>query len=226
MTNTLLDSPAAHVLDKLFADAEQQMAKFRDAAQNQPKPEPVDQTPFERFSARKDLYMPIDRPFGNLMYSLIRATQARTVVEFGTSFGISTIYLAAAVRDNGAGKVITSEFIPEKAETAKKNLTDADLVDLIDFRVGDALMTLNEPLPGQVDFVFLDGEKSMYLDILKVLEPHMKSGCLISSDNTDHDGVENFLAYLHDPANGYVSTPLLTLGGSKHHSGHEVSLRL
>ncbi len=226
MPITLTESPAAGVLNRLFSDAEAQMARFRSPAGRPTAPEPEHLTPFERFSARKDLYMPVDRPFGNLMYSLIRGSGARTVVEFGTSFGISTIFLAAAVRDNGAGRVITTEFIPEKSAVAKTNPTNAGLVDLVDFRTGDALVTLREPLPGPVDFIFLDGEKTMYLDILKLLEPHLKPGCLIASDNTDHDGMESYLEFLRDPANGYLSTAVLTPGGPKQNSGHEISVRL
>lgn len=221
MTYTLTNSSAAKVLETLFADAKQQRFKLR----SRPKPSETS-TPFERFSAAKDFYMPVDRPFGNLMYSLIRASRPLTLVEFGTSFGISTIFLAAAVRDNGEGKVITTEFIDEKAETAKQNLTDAELVDLVDFRVGDAIATLKEPLPGPVDFLFLDGEKSMYLDIVKLLEPQMKPGCLIVSDNTNHKGAETYLHYIREASNGYISSPLATSDSPKHHSGQEISVRL
>lgn len=225
MTCTLTDSPVAEVLDRLLADAELQRSRPRNQ-QSAPDAEPEKMTALERYSAMKDLYLPIDRPFGNLLYSLIRASRPLTVVEFGTSFGISTIFLAAAVRDNGVGKVVTTEFIAEKAETAKQNLTDAGLVDLIDFRLGDAMQTLKEPLPGPVDFLFLDGEKSMYLDIVKLLEPRMKSGCLIASDNTDHEGAELCLEYIREAGNGYISSPVLTPGGPKHESGHEISVRL
>ncbi|WP_309387405.1 O-methyltransferase [Cerasicoccus frondis] len=223
---TLTTSPASEVLEALFADAAAQHAEFHATATPRPNPWQEGLTPFERFSRAKDRYMPIDQPFGNLLYSLIRATGAKTVVEFGTSFGISTIYLASAVRDNGAGQVITTEFIPEKAATAKDNLTRAGLADLIDFRVGDAMETLLEPLPGQVDLLFLDGDKSMYLGVVKLLEPFMKTGCLIVSDNTDHDGAASYLEHVRHADNGYISTPLLTPGDHKGHSGHEVSVRL
>lgn len=225
MTCTLNDSPAAVILEKLFADAEQQRAKAHDAP-GPAEAEPPQQTPFERFSAARNRYMPIDRPFGHLMYALIRASRPAVVVEFGTSFGISTIFLAAAVRDNGMGKVITTEFIAEKLVTARQNLTDAGLADLIEFRGGDAIQTLAEPLPGPVDFLFLDGEKSMYLDIVKLLEPRMKPGCLVVSDNTDHEGTQTYLDYIRAAGSGYISSALLTTGGPKHQSGHEVSVRL
>ncbi len=217
MTCTLTTPPVATILAKHFTDAEQQRAKAHEA----PGPaegEPRLQTPFERFTAAKDRHMAIDRPFGQLIYALIRASQPAVVVEFGTSFGISTIFLAAAVRDNGVGKVVTTEFIAEKIVTARQNLTDAGLADLIEFRGGDAMQTLAEPLPGPVDFLFLDGEKSMYLHILTLLEPRMKPGCLVVSDNTDHAGTEPYLEYIRAAGSHYISSALLTTGGPKHES--------
>ena len=231
MTCTLNDSPAAAVLERLYADADRQ----REAAQNDAgrhAPPPPDATPLERFTARKDQYMPIDPPFGRLLYALVRATRPGVVVEFGTSFGISTIYLAAALRDTGHGRLITTEFIESKADTARQNLEDAGLVDLVDFRVGDAINTLQQPFSAagndhdRVDLLFLDGEKSMYLDVVRLLEPRMDPGGLIVSDNTDQEGTKTYLDHVRHPGHGYVSTPLLTPGGDKHHSGHEVSVRL
>ncbi len=226
MTNscTLHESPVADVLTALYADAKKQHAKA--ASRPRQERENDTRTPFERFSEMKTRYLPIGRAFGTLMYTLIRATRPTTIIEFGTSFGISTIFLAAAVRDNGAGKVITTEFIPEKAETAKQNLTDAGLVDWVEFRIGDAIETLAEPLPGPVDFLFLDGEKSMYVDVLKLLEPQMPAGALVASDNTDMDGTAELLAYVRDQSNGYVTAPLLTASGEDRTSGHEISLKL
>lgn len=223
MTSTLLSNPAAQVLDDLFADAARQQASVagqRKVAQTEGL------TPFERFTLIKDSYLPIDRPFGNLLYSLIRGSNAQCVVEFGTSFGISTIYLAAAVHDNGAGQVVTSEFIVEKATRAKENLTAAGMVDVVEFRVGDAIETLAQPLPGPVDLLFLDGDKGMYLPILQLLEPRLKPGCLVVSDNTDLPGTQPLLDYVRDPAHGYLSVPVLTTGGDKAASGHEISVRL
>ncbi|WP_269541723.1 O-methyltransferase [Cerasicoccus fimbriatus] len=224
MKCTLTGSPASDILAKLYADADAKRANLQPA--QRPAKSDGAMTPLERFTLMKDQYMPIDVPFGNLLYSLIRSSGAKTVVEFGTSFGISTIYLAAAVRDNGAGQVITTEFIAEKADVARQNLTDAALVDLIDFRVGDAMQTLLNPLPGPVDLLFLDGDKGMYVDIVKLLEPKMRPGCLIVSDNTDQEGAATYLEHVRNPANGYISTPLLTPGGDKEHSGHEVSVKL
>jgi len=226
MPSTLLESPAATVLEALYADAETRMTRHFEQAPPRPKPSEDPRTPLQRYTDMKDLYMPIDAEFGKLLYSLVRATQARTVVEFGTSFGISAIFLASALKDNGAGRLITTEFIEEKLDVARKNLADAGLSDWLDYRLGDALTTLEQDLGGAVDFVFLDGDKSMYFDVLRVLEPKMKPGCIVASDNTDHEGLGDFLAYLRDPANGYVSSDVLTAGGPNHTRGHEISVRV
>src|SRR4029079_11637908 len=87
----------------------------------------------------KDLWLPVSPETGTLLYMLARSSGARVIIEFGTSFGISTLYLAAALRDNGGGRLITTEFEPSKAMRAKANLTEGGLVDLVEVREGDAL---------------------------------------------------------------------------------------
>ncbi len=79
---------------------------------------------------------------GALLYLLARSRDARMVVEFGTSLGVSAIYLAAALRDAGVGSLVTTELLPEKARGAARNVADAGLGDLVEIRVGDALATL------------------------------------------------------------------------------------
>ena len=169
-------------------------------------------------------YMAVPPEFGRLLYSLARNSKARTIVEFGTSFGVSTIFLAAALRDNGeGGKVITTEFSPEKADRARKNIAAAGLSDWVEFRVGDALQTLADS-PRGIDLVFLDGSKTLYLDILKLIEPQLRSGAIIASDNTDHDGLDTFLDYIRNPAHGYTSSAILT-GDERGTRGHEITVR-
>ncbi len=175
------------------------------------------------YKGMRKAYMAVGPEFGHLLYSLARSVKAKTVVEFGTSFGISTIFLASAIRDNGEGKVITTEFDPDKAERAKRNLTAAGLAEWVEFRVGDALETLSNP-PREIDMIFLDGAKELYLDVLKLLEPHLRPLGIIASDNTDHDGMEAFLDYVRNPGNGYTSSAILTAGGHGPR-GHEITIR-
>jgi predicted O-methyltransferase YrrM len=156
----------------------------------------------ERADAAAEIYMPISAEGGRLLYNLIRATRPATVVEFGTSFGISTLYLAAAVRDNGTGQVITTELSTSKITTARRTFEEAGLADLITVREGDARETLTGV---KADFVLLDGWKELYLPVLHLLEPALAPGTLVIADDTALPSVHPYLAHVRDPANGYQS---------------------
>src|SRR6202035_4190017 len=99
----------------------------------------------------KNMPLAVSRETGALLYMLARSSRARSIVEFGTSFGISTLHLAAALRDNGGGHLITSECEPSKAARARDNLTVGGLIDLVEIREGDALQTLSTDLPNTID---------------------------------------------------------------------------
>jgi predicted O-methyltransferase YrrM len=151
-------------------------------------------------------FIPVDADAGRFLYALVRGAVPGLVVEFGTSFGISTLYIAAAIRDRGDGTVITTELHPSKAATARGYFERAGLLDVIDLRVGDALQTLKDVRSG-VSFVFLDGWKDIYLPVLHLLEPALAPGALIVADdlNLFPDALAPYLAYVRQPANGYVS---------------------
>ena len=163
----------------------------------------------ERAALLKGAFIPVDPQAGRLLYALARGAAPGTTIEFGTSFGISTIYLAAAMRDRGAGTVITTEIYPEKAERAQGYIREAGLSDLVDLRLGDALDTLTN-LDRDVSMVFLDGMKTQYLPVLQQLEPVMRPGALVVADDLDlfPKPLEPYLAYVRDPDNGYVSVRL------------------
>jgi len=169
----------------------------------------------------KELFVPLSEKQGTLAYMVARSIGARRVVEFGTSFGISTIYLAAAVRDNGGGVVVGSELQPTKLERARAHLAEAGLSDLAEIRGGDARETLRDP-GGTVDLVLLDGAKQLYLEILQLLTPHLRPGSVILADNifVFRKALRPYVAYVQDPRNGFRSVTLL-LG-----SGTEYSMRL
>jgi predicted O-methyltransferase YrrM len=153
----------------------------------------------------KDVPLAVSRGTATLLYMLVRAGKARSIVEFGTSFGISTLHLAAALRDNGGGRLITSEFEPGKVARARTNLTAGGLIDLVEIREGDALRTLSVDLPETVDLVLLDGAKGLYPDILSLLGSRLKPGAFIVADNAEYS--PDYLARVRSPASGYVSTP-------------------
>ena len=163
-------------------------------------------SPRERAALLDRAFIPVDEAAGRFLYALVRGAAPGTVVEFGTSFGISTIYMAAAIRDRRGGSIITTELHAGKADTARSNFERAGLLDLIDLRVGDALETLGNLAP-DVSVVFLDGWKNLYLPVLKLLEPVLLPGALIVADdlNLFPDVLAPYLAYVRQPANGYVS---------------------
>jgi predicted O-methyltransferase YrrM len=141
---------------------------------------------------------------GELLYVLALARRPRTIVEFGASLGFSTVHLAAAARDLGDARVITTEMEPEKAEIARRNLAEAGLDDLVDLREGDALETLRDV--DAVDLLFLDGWNNLYLAVLDLLEPVLSSGALVIADLSAGDEEQNsYCERMHDPRSGYAS---------------------
>ena len=153
----------------------------------------------------KDFPLAVSRETGALLYMLARSCNARTIVEFGTSFGISTLHLAAALRDNGGGKLITSEFEPSKVARARDHLTTGGLIDLVEIREGDAMQTLRDDLPDTIDLLLLDGAKALYPDILNLVESRLKPGAFVIADNADYS--PEYLSRVRSPENGYVSVP-------------------
>lgn len=207
---TLITDPVASLLDRLFEEADEAsplnspaIANLSDEERSRLMRSKTDYLDF--YGQLKDLPLAVSRETGVLLYMLARGCGARTVVEFGTSFGISTLHLAAALRDNGGGRLITSEFEPSKLKRARKNLTDGGLSDLVEFREGDAMKTLSVDLPDTIDLLLLDGAKALYPEILRLVESRLRPGAFIVADNADYS--PDYLAWVRSPANGYLSTP-------------------
>ncbi len=206
--NTLTSTPVAPLLDRLFAAAE--ATPFPVAAATMPAAERDrlmrSKTDYRAFyGALRDMPLAVSREAGLLLYMLARGSTARSIVEFGTSFGISTLHLASALRDNGGGRLITCEFEPSKVVRARANLTEGGLIDLVEIREGDALETLSRDLPDTIDLLLLDGAKALYPEILALVESRLRPGSFIVADNADH--APDYLDHVRSPANGYLSTP-------------------
>jgi predicted O-methyltransferase YrrM len=198
--STLTQPKVSTLIDRLFDEA--------DAAEDArwPAAQASDRSDYRQYyGLLKDQPLPVSRTTGRLLYMLARSVRARTIVEFGTSFGISTLHLAAALRDNGGGCLIGTEFEPSKIAQARANLSAAGLFDLVEIREGDALQTLAGDLPDSIDFVLLDGAKSLYLPILSLLESRLREGALVLADNADHS--PEYLARIRSVACNYLSVP-------------------
>jgi len=201
MTTTLAVPQVQAVLGRLFAAAAQDADR---AAQLPAGRTHATASPLERADALADFYIPISAEAGRLLYALTRASRPDTVVEFGTSFGISTIYLAAAVTDNGTGRVLTTELSSTKVKAAQSNLAEAGVDGPVTILAGDARQTLAD-LAGPIGLVLLDGWKDLCLPVLRLLEPKLAPGALVAADDIDHAGMAGYLDYVRDPANGYVT---------------------
>jgi predicted O-methyltransferase YrrM/RimJ/RimL family protein N-acetyltransferase len=208
---TVLDPRAAAVLARLHREASRQNPQLilRFASQ---LPRLLLRRPLRwtRLEPRlDDMYLALDPASGTFLYLLARALRARQVVEFGTSFGISTIYLALAVRDNGGGRVIGTELVREKTARARQHLEEAGLSDLVEIRIGDARQTLQH-LEGPVDLLLNDGFPRFTLPVLQLVAPHMRPGAIALCGNAalfpaDHAA---YRSWVRAPANGFRSAHL------------------
>jgi predicted O-methyltransferase YrrM len=208
---TLTTAPLTTLLPQLFADAEAtQAALHREIGALSPDAQKAfmdgARTDYRGFYGRaRDAHLAVSPATARLLYMLARASRARAIVEFGMSFGISTIHLAAALRDNGGGRLITTEFEPSKVARAGENLAAAGLADLVEVRAGDALDTLSRDLPDEIDLVLLDGAKVLYPRVLALVEPRLRVGAIIVADNADAS--PEYLARVRSTESGYLSVP-------------------
>ncbi|KIH98072.1 methyltransferase [Streptomonospora alba] len=214
--DSLTTNPVAETLQRLFTEAETTdrhlLSEWTDKAESSSAviselldAEAKDYQGF--YQQLSQHFLSVSPEFGRFLYVCARACGARSIVEFGTSFGVSTIHLAAAVRDNSGGRVISTELEPTKAARAHENLQAATMADLVDIRVGDALDTLRYDLDDTIDLVLLDGAFSLYRPVLDLLHPHLRSGALVIGENAFEEAGD-YLDYVRNPENGYLSLPL------------------
>ena len=204
-TTPIRDPKIETVLSRLHAIADQQEEEAELAA----RPRDL-KSPNWGPSFLKDKMIPIHREQGAFLYLLARSIRAKIVVEFGTSHGLSTIYLAAAIRDNGTkGEVIGTEFVPEKMAQAQRNLEEAGLARFARIREGDARQTLRD-LPEGVDLCLMDGFPPYSLEVFRLIAPRLRKGAIVVVDGTEtlREPQADFLAYLGDPKNGFRYTEL------------------
>jgi predicted O-methyltransferase YrrM len=228
MKSVLCDPRADGVLVRLDEEARRQtddMRRYYDAKKQQATRH-TDPASTVDMAFVRDKFVALDPEKCDLCYMLCRSLKARRVVEFGTSFGVSTIYLAAAVRDTvrdhgGAGVVIGTEIEPTKAEIARANIADAGLADFVEVRVGDARETLKQA-GGPVDFLLLDSWIPLVRPVMDVVAPQLRVGAMVVCDNVQLYEREYaaYTALVRDPRNGFRSVMLA------HEGGLEISIKL
>jgi predicted O-methyltransferase YrrM len=128
-----------------------------------------------------EFLLPVGRAAATLMNIIIKESEARRILEVGSSYGYSTTWLAEAARAIG-GKVISLELRAAKVEHARAQLARAQLESCVEFRIGDALESLAQ-LPGPFDFVLIDLWKDLYVPVFERLYPKLAPGAIIVADN-------------------------------------------
>jgi predicted O-methyltransferase YrrM len=176
------------LLTALHARSDEQISTMRSyEAERAKKVHPPTEDEVKLF--RSDKLVALDRNKAEFCYQLCRANDARRIVEVGTSYGVSTLYLAAAVRDNvdvagGDGVVIGTEYEPKKASAARAHFEQAGLSRFIDLREGDLRETLKQ-INGPVDFMLVDIWITLARPALELVTPYLKSGAIVVCDNTE-----------------------------------------
>ena len=166
-----------------------------------------------------DKLVALDRDKAEFCYHVCRALNAKRVIEAGTSFGVSTLYLASAVKANvrgatGRGVVIGTEYESRKAEAARANFAEAGLSDFIELREGDLRQTLVDP-GGQVDFMLMDIWTPMVRPAIELVFPYLRTGSVIICDNTGQfrDSYRQYFEFINDPQNSFSTMTLPFEGG-------------
>jgi predicted O-methyltransferase YrrM len=224
----LFGSPIDGLLDRLYARNVAQNAAMESYFTARAAEGSLDWNQFDERTNQflKDKLVALDRSKAEFCYHLARALRARRVVEAGTSFGVSTIFLAAAVRDtvrqetqgpHGPGRsgvVIGTEQEPEKARVARAHFAEAGLADLIDLREGDLRETLVD-VDGPVDFMLIDIWTPMARPALSLIAPRLRDGAVVICDNTlqFREAYRDYFDFVHDPRNGLRTMTVPFEGG-------------
>lgn len=136
----------------------------------------------ERFGAHRDEFLlPVGPEVGRFLHSLVLAKRPRRVLELGTSYGYSTLFLADAVQQVG-GRLVTMELADYKQAEARARLVQAGLSEVVDFRLGDAVAMIHAD-SGSFDLVLLDLWKELYIPCLHAFHPKLADEAIIVADN-------------------------------------------
>ena len=215
--SVIQDPELERLLGALHAKSDEQVTMGNFLARRTEESQPPTEAETKQF--RSDKFVALDRDKAEFCYQLCRATDSRRIVEIGTSYGVSTLYLAAAVRDNiraagGDGIVIATEYEPEKASLARKHFAQAGLSHLIELREGDLRQTLKR-IDGPIDFVLVDIWIAMARPALELVAPYLRPGAIVVCDNTEihRSQYADYFAFLGDPANGFRTMTLPFDGG-------------
>ena len=218
MTSILNDPKLESLLDCLHAQSDTEVEEIDNYFAQRKRVGTLDiEKPYdnELHLFLSDKMVALDRDKGEFCYQLCRSIGASRIVEAGTSFGISTMYLAAAVRDNQfkKGVVIGTEHEPAKVKIALQNFEKAGLSEFIDLREGDLRQTLKE-VGGSVDFMLVD-IWNVALPALELVSSNLRPGAIIICDNTtvSAEAYRGYFKFVNDPKNQFRTMTVPFRGG-------------
>jgi predicted O-methyltransferase YrrM len=218
MTSILNDPKLESLLDCLHAQSDTEVEEIDNYFAQRRRVGTLDlEKPYddELHLFLSDKMVALDRDKGEFCYQLCRSIGASRIVEAGTSFGISTMYLAAAVRDNQfkKGVVIGTEHEPAKVKIALQNFEKAGLSEFIDLREGDLRQTLKE-VGGSVDFMLVD-IWNVALPALELVSSNLRPGAIIICDNTtvSAEAYRGYFKFVNDPKNQFRTMTVPFRGG-------------
>jgi predicted O-methyltransferase YrrM len=135
----------------------------------------------ELFSRVNEFLLPVGKDAALFLNTLIKSAKSKIILELGTSYGYSTLWLAEAARAVN-GRVITMELSAEKSAYAENKINEAGLSEYVDFRTGDAVQLIKEATEN-FDFVLVDLWKELYTSCLNEFCTKLNSGAWVVADN-------------------------------------------
>jgi predicted O-methyltransferase YrrM len=217
----ILDSRIEALLDRLYAQSSNQTEEMMTYFSARAAAGDIDWNAFDDRANQflSDKLVALDREKAEFCYQVCRALRATRVVEAGTSHGVSTLFLAAAVRDNvrdagEEGVVIGTEYEPEKAKAARANFAEAGVADLVDLREGDLRETLAN-VSAPIDFMLIDIWTPMARPALELVAPSLRAGAVVICDNTAQfpEAYRDYFEFINNPASGLRTMTLPFEGG-------------
>ncbi|MFE9022903.1 O-methyltransferase [Streptomyces sp. NPDC007808] len=206
MTSSLFSPQIQDVLNRIASEQQRVDETEQPKLLEQIRRREAAWTPEELVAACAGGYYAAPAAIGRMLYACVRAVRPRTVFEFGTAYGFTAIHIAAALRDNGSGKLYTVDLHSGKCLAARDNLKAAGLGEYAEVITGEAVAVASS-FSRPIDFLYLDGWVDFYLDVVRAAEPHLREGALVHADDTGKfaAGARPYLDHVRDPANGFVS---------------------
>lgn len=210
MTSSLFSADTRAVLDAISAEQDRvdavEQPKLLEIVRRRTTP----WTPAELVSACASGYYAAPAAIGRLLYACVRAVRPRIVFEFGTAYGFTALHIAAALKDNGMGKLYTVDLHEGKCAAARNHLKAAGVdkyAEVITGEAGEVLSFFPALSAEPIDFLYLDGWADFFLDVVRAAEPHLRTGALVHADDTEKfaAGARSYLRHVRNPDNGYVS---------------------